>query len=123
MLARVIGGQERRVRPRPQASAAGEEALLPPELAEIRECVDELRQLSPSPSASSPSPLPRPSRHDSTPVSSPEHRRLSSVFPRGRGEITVRFYESLTVGPTVRFLNILETDFCFDFSVYFSTGN
>ena len=95
---------------------------MPPELPIKLECTDELRNLSLSRSASFPTPLPRPSRRDSTPVSSPEHRRISFIFPRVRRK---RFgiYESLTVGPTVRFLNISESFFCLDFLFYFSSGN
>ena len=45
VLARVNGGRRRRVHHRPHAAAAGEEALVPPEVAVIRECVDKLRNL------------------------------------------------------------------------------
>ena len=55
MLAGVNGGQNRRVRHRPEATSAEEEALVPSEVAKIRECVDVLRNPSLSSSASSPS--------------------------------------------------------------------
>ena len=69
VLARVKGGRNRRVRPRQDATATGEKALVPPELAVKLECADELRRTSPSRSASSPTPLPRPSRRRTSPVS------------------------------------------------------
>ena len=52
--------------------AAGEDALVPPVLAVIRECANELGHLFPEPFLYLSIPPPRPSRSQSPPVSSPE---------------------------------------------------
>ena len=96
--------------------AVGEDALVPPEVAVIRECANELQPLFLEPFCFLSASPPRPSRSQPPPVSSPEPASPPFCFHDQKKEITIRVM--YWWDPFVRFLNISNR-----FSVYFSIGN
>ena len=84
LLSWVIGGRIRRVHRQPDATAAGEDALLPPDLASNQPCPDELLHPFPEPFCSLSVPSPCPSRRDTPPVSRRSLAVPSPLFPASK---------------------------------------